>query len=449
MKKRVKDTKMNSLRDQIDNLQLSCETIREYIQEIQEIRSSTYRGQLDFMKKIPQIKTDMKSHNKDTRVLGRLYESINIPVDNSEIAVNTINTILEANKLSKTISSSLKEVKQYFYENKITITQVSDSHAAQFKYIKFTGIVDKKVEMGPHLYEFLEKLQSNFKILQTEEEVRASILKENLAGIAGTLISDSMENESEIIDILEENFGDITHILNQIRNLHFKIGIVPDAKNNQGGLQLQKRAEVALEHFNLMRRAEVILAFKKCDELYSSHHQHTIVQLLPIDDQLKRARMTCKGVDSFNDLKSKFEDIFSSASVISNNSNALLDSYPQSRVDNEDISKAITKNYAMIMDSENKHIDSSNHHKLTLKIRQQQKVIAAYKKLTKKQDELLQQLKRRCELGNATLVKKVSRYSISYSKRQTNKETLNKNTTYLSNVDDTMKIQTNKKNKEE
>ena len=55
------------------------------------------------MKRIPKIKTDMKSHNKDTRVLGRLYESINIPVDNSEIAVNTINTILEANKLSKTI----------------------------------------------------------------------------------------------------------------------------------------------------------------------------------------------------------------------------------------------------------------------------------------------------------------------------------------------------------
>ena len=69
------------------------------------------------------------------------------------------------------------------------------------------------VEKGPYLYEFFAKLQSNFKIMQVEEELRANIIKENLDGIARTIISESNEDEKEIIDILTENLGNENHIL--------------------------------------------------------------------------------------------------------------------------------------------------------------------------------------------------------------------------------------------
>ena len=109
-----------------------------------------------------------------------------------------------------------------------------------------------------------------------------------------------------------------------------------------------------------MKRSEAILAYRSCDELYSSHHQQTIVQLLPIEEQLKRARMTCKGFESFNDIKSQFENIFVAASMISNNSNELLDSHGQSMVHNDDMSRTITENYAMVVDNETDQADSNN-----------------------------------------------------------------------------------------
>ena len=272
--------------------------------------------------------------------------------------------------------------------------------------------------------------------MQIEEELRANIIKQNLDGIARTIISESIEDESEIINILTENFGDETHILIQLRNLHFQLGMVPDPKNNQKALQ--QRAEVALEHLNLMKRAEVI---QHCDELYSSYHLHKIFQFLPIDDQLKGRRIAYKGFASFNTLKSQFEDIYMSSSIVSNNSYTILDSYSHNLGYSDHITGTTTEQHAMIITGdENKHENSINFQELILKIKKQEKIITAYKELTKQQEQVLCQLRKKCQ---SPQLKRVSRYNISYSKGQKDQKVLDQFTPLTKDVD-TMIAQNNK-----
>ena len=315
---------ISGIKDKVDIVQLNSEMVMDYIEEIAEVKNLNYRSKVDFLKGINKLETDLRNHKKEMRILKRLYEDTKTFLSDNYpgLTINVVQTISEAERLSLIMTSDLKNLKLYFSENKVTMTQLSSKNAAQLRYIKFTGTIDLEVGKGPHLYEFLTKLRSNFQVLQVEEEIRGNIIKENLSAAAKILIPESLENESQIIRILEDNFGGVTHILNQLKRLHVKLGIVPDPRNSQGALQLQRRADIASGHYILIRRAEVILEHKSeaCDEVYSSHHLEAISKYLPINDQLSRGRTICRGGESYKALMCQFEDIFLTTSSIKNNS---------------------------------------------------------------------------------------------------------------------------------
>ena len=365
---------VTGIRDKIDSVQLNCEMIRDYIQEINDVRNSSYRSKVDFLKGIGRLETDLRNHKKESRSLRRLYEDAQSILDfeSPELITRVSETITEAEELSINMTSDLKELKFYFSENKVTMTQLSVKNADQLKYIKFTGTIDQEVGKGPHLYEFLARLHSNFQILQVEGVIRATIIKENLTLAARILIPDSLDNEAQIIRILQDNFGGVTHILNQLKKLHYKLGMVPDPRNSQGNLQLQKRSEIASGHYMLIRRADSMIEHKinASHEVYSLHHLESIARFLPIDDQLKRGRISSSGSDAYERLKAQFENIFLTTSAIKNNSDTTLDnlsygSTPTSERSRHGLSqdplypsdtyrprrpRGIVENYSMIVD---------------------------------------------------------------------------------------------------
>ena len=100
--------------------------------------------------------------------------------------------------------------------------------------------------------------------------------------------------------------------------------------------------------------------------------------------------MTHKGHESFNTIKSRFEDIYISSSVVSNNSDTVLDSCSHSMDYSNHITGTTTEQHAMIITGdENKHENFINFQELILKIKKQEKMITAYKELTKKQEQVL------------------------------------------------------------
>ena len=111
-----------------------------------------------------------------------------------------------------------------------------------------------------------------------------------------------------------------------------------------------------------------------------------------------------------------------SASVVSNNSSTVLDSYSHSMDYSNHITGTTTEQHAMIITGdENKHENFINFQELILKIKKQEKIITAYKELTKQQEQVLCQLRKKCQ---SPQTKRISRYNISYSKGQKDQKVL-------------------------
>ena len=125
---------MYFLGDEIDSLELSCECIENYIKEIDEIKGATIREKKDFLKRIPRIETDIRGHKKETRFVTRKFQELKQIINNPENEGTVLDTLCVADYLSKTITRKIKEIKKYFCENKITLSELTEAQAAQIKF---------------------------------------------------------------------------------------------------------------------------------------------------------------------------------------------------------------------------------------------------------------------------------------------------------------------------
>ena len=73
---------MNSFRDQVYSLQLSCEKLETYIEEIKEIKSSTISQQKEFLMNIMLIEKEIENHNRETGVLRKHFNEAKLLIDN-------------------------------------------------------------------------------------------------------------------------------------------------------------------------------------------------------------------------------------------------------------------------------------------------------------------------------------------------------------------------------
>ena len=176
---------MNSFRDQVYSLQLSCEKLETYIEEIKEIKGSTISQQKEFLMNIMLIEKEIENHNRETEVLRKHYDEAkllieNPLIENTKIEVIIIDTIFKAKQLSRTIRSYLKEI-EVLCENKTTFKNEST-----FKFQKFISkikeqekIIKAYKELTKKQEEVLQKLRKNceYKTIKRVSKYKISYFK--------------------------------------------------------------------------------------------------------------------------------------------------------------------------------------------------------------------------------------------------------------------------------
>ena len=176
---------MNSFRDQVYSLQLSCEKLETYIEEIKEIKGSTISQQKEFLMNIMLIEKEIENHNRETEVLRKHYDEAKLLIEsplieNTKIEVIIIDTIFKAKQLSRTIRSYLKEI-EVLCENKTTFKNEST-----FKFQKFISkikeqekIIKAYKELTKKQEEVLQKLRKNceYKTIKRVSKYKISYFK--------------------------------------------------------------------------------------------------------------------------------------------------------------------------------------------------------------------------------------------------------------------------------
>ena len=93
---------MNSFRDQVYSLQLSCEKLETYIEEIKEIKGSTISQQKEFLMDIMLIEKEIENHNREMGVLRKHFNEAKLLIDNPLIDNTKIKILLLIHYLKQT-----------------------------------------------------------------------------------------------------------------------------------------------------------------------------------------------------------------------------------------------------------------------------------------------------------------------------------------------------------
>ena len=153
-------------------------------------------------------------------------------------------------------------------------------------YKEFSGILSLK---DCHVYEFLQTMQSNFKIAKTSHSVKATICKNLLRGGARLAVPDDCEDFSVIAGILLQRYGSPVVILQTLLRLHANIGRIPSRMCAHPNWP--KIEDMAKSHMFLLRRAETLSVNQSAiPQIYNnSYRNHQLMSILPHEslDQLK------------------------------------------------------------------------------------------------------------------------------------------------------------------
>ena len=186
-----------------------------------------------------------------------------------------------AHGLDRQVMEATGETAKKARQKGLTISRPGAGTGNQLHYPNFS---ESSREM--HLYEWLAKMKENFEIMNTDHNMRASILKDHLQGNAKVVVNESMKTEEEVIQTLTDKYGDMHVIFKSLNLLHDEVGAIPGYNDRNQTIMREIVSKVS-RHMNLIKRKELMLKYDNIGKsyertLHSVEHFKKLKSLLPL-----------------------------------------------------------------------------------------------------------------------------------------------------------------------
>ena len=264
---------------------------------------------------------NMSSHTKILEKLENKVSSFHknlimnqqiIRTYNDSLYQNMLTEVTNAEDLSVILQQKLFDADAILKNEKITTSRLSNYESKELPYKEFSG---GKGMSDLHIFEFLNILNTNFKIARTAENIKAQIVKKLLRGAAKLAIPDDIGSFTEIKSILISRFGNPIVILADIMELHKSVGKIPSKYCQKP--PWHKIEESARNHLLLIRKAEQLSANPMAiPEIFSSGHRNfNLIKLISheYNEDLKSAINTTDERTMYKLIVQRFEQILASA----------------------------------------------------------------------------------------------------------------------------------------
>ena len=237
--------------------------------------------------------------------------------------------LLTIDSLSNLFQDSLDKADLVISKKQINSVKLSTDDVKELTYLTFSGSLSYK---EPHVFQFLARLEENFKLCRTPNYLRAHILKENLSGYAKLIVPLDETDYKKIVLILQERFGSTIVIHNSILKCHRNVGNIPSKLCVNPNWE--KIESVSRLHLSLIRKAEAMVVDESSyTEIFSSAERNFIlISLLPHEDRenLQKNQSSIDQTSLYKIIVQTFERIQSTASM-----NADLSMHGKFKADSE------------------------------------------------------------------------------------------------------------------
>ena len=222
----------------------------------------------------------------------------------------------EAENLSALLQAKLNQADVIIGNEKITISHSKTSN----KDLSYKIFSNGMGANDCHVYEFLQTLENNFKILRIScDQRKATILKENLRGTARLSVED-ITNYKQAVNLLVEKFGNPIAILTNINRLHQATGMIPTTFTSRP--PWQRIEDTTRSHMILIRKAEALSGGtgqhdKSCSYLFSDNFRNDmLLKLLSHEwnEDLKNLQSTLHPAELYKLIIDRYETVLRSAS---------------------------------------------------------------------------------------------------------------------------------------
>ena len=218
-----------------------------------------------------------------------------------------------AEQLSILLQRKLNEADSIIKAERITTSQLSHAESKQLPYKEFNG---SKGLQEPHIWEFFNILDTNFKIARTAENIKAQVLKKLLKGSARLAIPEDLNDYTQIKQILISRFGNPVIILSDILELHKNIGKIPSKYCQRP--PWHKIEDAAKNHLMLIRKAEQLAKNRMAvPEIFASGHRNFNLLMLISHEYNEDLLAMMPHTDErtmYSHIVARFEQILASAS---------------------------------------------------------------------------------------------------------------------------------------
>jgi len=218
-----------------------------------------------------------------------------------------------AEQLSILLQRKLNEADSIIKTGRITTSQLSHAESKQLPYKEFNG---SKGLQEPHIWEFFNILDTNFKIARTAENIKAQVLKKLLKGSARLAIPEDLNDYTQIKQILISRFGNPVIILSDILELHKNIGKIPSKYCQRP--PWHKIEDAAKNHLMLIRKAEQLAKNRMAvPEIFASGHRNFNLLMLISHEYNEDLLAMMPHTDErtmYSHIVARFEQILASAS---------------------------------------------------------------------------------------------------------------------------------------
>ena len=222
--------------------------------------------------------------------------------------------LLTIDSLSNLFQDSLNKADLVISKKQINSVKLSTDDVKELTYLTFSGSLSYK---EPHVFQFLARLEENFKLCRTPNYLRAHILKENLSGYAKLIVPLDETDYKKIVLILQERFGSTIVIHNSILKCHRNVGNIPSKLCVNPNWE--KIESVSRLHLSLIRKAEaMVIDESSYTEIFSSAERNFIlISLLAHEDRenLQKNQSSIDQTSLYKIIVQTFERIQSTASI--------------------------------------------------------------------------------------------------------------------------------------
>ena len=233
-----------------------------------------------------------------------------MPHENVQI-LHDLNEVAKA--LGDIVVDLISRATDFLSKENVTSAPISSHDASKVEYYEFNGETSLECK---NVYEFFDNHEKNFAKLKTNSAVKAAITKHHLKGIALATIPDHVDDFKDIKSILLKKFGDPYKICRAFEANHSEVGRCL-SKNNAGGPEWRKLAQVSGKHISLIKRKwELTHAFRADvkQEMFHPNYVMLLSELLPPEDTyLVHSRVSEDPQKAFYLIQEIFVELFNTA----------------------------------------------------------------------------------------------------------------------------------------